>query len=274
MREFKLLDEFDNEFDLMRKDAFLSSPSGLGASRNFVFFQVSSFFIETDKKVTQPIITGDMIFKDYKIYQEFILFVLDKKLRIAYKPIEKWYYADCEITTLEKKEIGYESKRLICPIEITQKSPFYLPTLEFYKEESFENSKKYNYTYPYKYQSSSSGKIAINSKVSNSPTKIIINAPVLNPSWALEQNGKILSRGKLNVNVAAGKIIVDSNPLSLGICISDNKNKCVENIYKYSDFNTERFIYAPKGKSTLAVTHEGLNDLNVVVEVREYYETI
>lgn len=274
MRKFKLIDEFNNEFDLMRKDAFLSTPNGLGFSSNIDFFQVDDFFIETEKKINQSTITGEMIFLNYEIYQEFFNFINKKTLKLGYKPLNDWYFADCEISKLEKSEIGYQSKRLICNIEIVKKTPFYLPFLEFFEEETFESTKRYNYTYPYFYQSVTSGKIEINSQVDNSPTKIIINAPVLNPSWTLEQNGKVLSRGKINVEVNAGRIIVDSNPLSLEICIADNTNKCVENIYKYSDFNTERFIYVPKGKSYLTFSHDGLSDLYVVVEVREHYDTV
>lgn len=53
MREFKLYNAQGQEFDLMRKDAFLYLPSGLGITMAYTSEAVGYDFIETSEEMAQ-----------------------------------------------------------------------------------------------------------------------------------------------------------------------------------------------------------------------------
>ncbi len=78
MRRFNLLNSNGAVFDLMRKDAFFHRPSGLGKSRDVLSSRIGDFMLVTENKIShsKPI-TGEMVFRGYQQYTEFIEFLTD-----------------------------------------------------------------------------------------------------------------------------------------------------------------------------------------------------
>jgi len=78
MRRFNLLNSNGAAFDLMRKDAFLHRPTGLGKSRNISSSRIGDFLLITEDKIShsKPI-SGEMVFRGYQQYTEFIEFLTD-----------------------------------------------------------------------------------------------------------------------------------------------------------------------------------------------------
>ena len=74
VRQFKLINALGQEFDLMRKDAFFQTPSGLGFSVDFDVEPVGYDWIETDSQIDQKTVSGELVFTKYQGYQEFIRF--------------------------------------------------------------------------------------------------------------------------------------------------------------------------------------------------------
>ena len=53
-----------------------------------------------------------------------------------------------------------------------------------------------------------------------------------------------------------------------------NAENVREDLSQYVDFEAETFIYAPSGTSTLRVTHDGLSEIDVMVEVKQYADDV
>lgn len=88
MRRFELLNSIGAVFDLMRQDAFFHAPNGLGKSREITSSRIGDCSLITEDKTSLSVpITGEMIFKDYPQYKEFIDFLTDT-VTLAYCPDE------------------------------------------------------------------------------------------------------------------------------------------------------------------------------------------
>ena len=66
MRKFKLINAEGQEFDLMRKDAFFFSPSGLGYEMQFDTTPAGYDFIELDSEMLQKTVSGSVVFAGYE----------------------------------------------------------------------------------------------------------------------------------------------------------------------------------------------------------------
>lgn len=89
MRRFNLLNSNGAVFDLMRKDAFFHRPAGLGKSRDIISSPIGDFVLITEDKIShsKPI-SGEMVFKGYQQYTEFIEFLTDV-VTLSYCPLPK-----------------------------------------------------------------------------------------------------------------------------------------------------------------------------------------
>lgn len=85
-----------------------------------------------------------------------------------------------------------------------------------------------------------------------------------------------MKTGKVSVSLGEGEhLIVDSNVESMRIVKSVGGVET--DAYQYSDFTTDRFIYAPSGKSLLRFYHESTDAseaLDIAVEVRKVSDTV
>lgn len=118
MRRFKLLNSKGQEWDLTNtKESFLQNPSGLGVSRGIDSISAGLDWIVTDNQVDQQTISGEIALKGYDKYSNFIKFCAHTPLTFCYKPMDKWYYRTCLIEKLEKTEINFGTRWLICPVD-------------------------------------------------------------------------------------------------------------------------------------------------------------
>lgn len=273
MRQFKLLDENNLAFDLMRKDAFFHTPSGLGFAVNVASENIGNSFIVTEEKSAQKTISGEMVFRGYAQYREFLAFISGKTLRLAYRPIDTWYYLNVKITNLEKTEL---SPLLVCAIDFTAFSTWYTTTTV--ETTVFDSSagKIYPYTYPYTYADNTINSVAIvNNSGLRAPLKLHIFGPCTNPHWSLIQNGVTVAGGEVTAIIPDGnKLVINSDPAALEIAEYTVSNVFVANRYSLSDFSTARFILAPIGSSILAVSHDGSGDIRMVVEVANLADSV
>lgn len=125
MRKFKLINAEGQEFDLMRKDAFFFSPSGLGYEMQFDTTPAGYDFIELDSEMLQKTVSGSVVFAGYEQYEEFALFVSKEPLQLAYQPLEEWRYINCKIARLTKGEKESGSHRLISDVDFLCLSTWY-----------------------------------------------------------------------------------------------------------------------------------------------------
>ena len=273
MRKFKLINSAGAEYDLNGLDHFFQSPAGLGITRKYSATNIGDYYIQTDNIMSQKKVSGEIVFKDYQYYSDFVSFIGDGNLTLCYCPIAPtWYYLDCAISKLNKTEL--EVGRLFCSIDFTGFGPWYGSTKLRKTNTTDTAGKTYPYTYSYTYVDASRGTIRYtNTGRVPAPCKIKIYGPCENPHWVLSQGGQDISTGDITLELLQGEtLVIDSNTPTMEIAkYTDNG---IIDVYQYSDFDTERFIYLPPGDSTLLFTHDGQEALNVIVEVRQLADTI
>lgn len=274
MRKFSVINAKGTIFNMMRIDAFFSDPSGLGTKAKNSYTKAGISFINTKSAIEQKKPSGTMNFTGYKQYDEFMDVIKFKPLVLVYEPYEgNVLYMDCDSYEITKTEISHKTNRLECKIKFNGTSTWYRK-VKALKNESLHKGKKYSYRYPYIYTELASGVINITNQ-SNLPAyaKITVLGPVKNPSWVLMKSGKTVATGKIDLTLKKGqRLVVNSDPTNLEICVCDENNQILEDAYEKSDFSTDRFIYPPPGESKLSFSHEDANEMKIWVEVREFVE--
>lgn len=269
MRKFKLKNARGQEFDLMRKDAFFHSPTGLGFADEPQIQRMGDTFIIIRNDAEQPAPSGVMVFKGYEQWQEFRNFTRPGGLVLCYKPLDKWFYLDVTIS-ISMDEISHENRRLVCPVQFTGTSHWY-EKLTAYRTESEDNGgKTYSYTYPYTYSNGIPGTIDITNDAYPSYCRIHIMGPVTNPAFTVSQNGQRVADGRINCTVVQGrKLVIDSNPQTMEIAEYTINGQYIADRYGDSDWNTDRLIQVPSGDSRFSFTHDDVNEIIAYVEVEK-----
>lgn len=276
VRQFKLQNALGQTFDLMQRDAFFYTPDGLGFRMDSEFMQIGGSYQLIETEAAQKTPAGIMVFSGYAKYQEFVSFITPTPLKLMYKPLDEWAYLDCIISRLTKAEIDYRDNRLKCNIDFQGLGKWYIPRQAQRSGVEVANSKKYTYSYDYAYADSITGTInIINNSSEDSPTIITIYGEITNPSWALIVNNTTIQSGSVAATIASGdKLIVNSKDNELEIAEYTNAGVFVRNLYQYSDFTKDNFIYVPPGSSTLRVTGSVQDTIDAWIEIEELHETV
>lgn len=107
------------------------------------------------------------------------------------------------------------------------------------------------------------------------PVKLSIFGPSINPSWVHMVNDKLVATGKMNMTIPDGKkVVVDATRIPYSIKMMNRDNTDPEDVYQKSDFSTQRFVLLDKGSNTIRAVHETGEDIKIIVERRELYETV
>jgi len=274
MRQFKLVDGSNQEFDLMNKNAFFYAPDGLGFDKNIETAQIGQSFIVIKEELAQKSITGTMVFNGYANFKTFVEFVSEKSLKLLYKPIDKWYYINCKVQNLTKGEISNSSGKLECQVTFLCLGTWY-ETLESRNTSgTIEGGKIYNYQYSYEY-SSVNNKLTIENGSIESSCKISIFGACVNPHWEVRNNGITYATGTVNVTIPSGnKLVIDASPESIEISEYTMNNVFVAKRYSSSDFSTERFIYLRAGENIIEFSDNGGGVISAFVEVKKLAESV
>lgn len=268
MREFKIIKSTGAEFDLMRRDAFFHAPEGLGFEETTEAYRISDSYILADAFLSQKSPAGEMVFKGYPQYKEFVDFISDGDLTLAYKPLDTWYYLKCRVQSMDKTEIG-AGNVLVCPIVFIGFGTWYEALTVISGVIGGGNSKRYPYPYGYKYGAGNVLVASINNGAITSPCRINIEGYVENPKWILYQGNTKICEGVVNVTVPSNqKLVIDSNPDSMEIAVYTMSNEFVSDAYQDSDFTTQRFIYLPAGECNISFV--GIANANVEVKKLAY----
>ena len=276
MRKFKLINSIGAEFDLMRTDAFLNTPDGLGFSMENSYVNIGNVYEIADEQSSQKTVTGEMVFKGYKQYLEFVKFISYKPLKLCYKPLDEWAYLNCTVTRLDKGEISSTTSLLQCAIDFTALSKWYIPRQAITSTSDDVKGKNYTYTYNYTYIETVYGEFRItNNGTEACPSKLTIFGNCINPSWTLSQNGVITVSNSIKTEIPSNhKLIINSNDNEREIAEYTLDNVRYKNHYQNIDFDNKAFILIPTGDSMLKVSSESGLTVNAILEIDELYETI
>lgn len=272
MRKFYLTNGNGVQLDLNNRDHFLQKPSGLGMDRKVTYEQVGDYFVVMSNLLKQKNIDAEMVFATYADYREFVKFSEVNPLTLTYVT-DEIYNIDVILERINKSE--KETGGLYCKIRLSGISTFY-KTYEMRNNGTENTGKVYNYKYNYTYTNSQASTLSFDvDSIMDCPAKLIIIGPAVNPTWSYRLNDKIVSTGRINKIVGEGRrLIIDTTKIPYSIVETDNNGNNVEDVYRYSDFSTQRFLLLQNGSNVIRVAHEGSNDLNMIVERRELYATV
>lgn len=277
VRKFKLINAKGVEWDLMRRDGFLYSPSGLGISKDNDYMRIGSTYELVQRLSDQKKISFTMVFASYAVYRQFADFVVYTPLKLAYNPGSEWAYIDGEITALGKTEFNYNTHRLECNCTFTASSLWYIPRAARKTSDEVENPKKYTYTYDYQYVDELNGYIRIENNASeDSPAIISIMGQITNPSWYVSVNNDVIASGSVTGTIPADhKLVINSKDGELEVAeYITETNEYVRNWYQATDFSRETFVMFPPGNSILFISGTTEGSINAWVEVEEIHETV
>lgn len=275
-RQFRLINATGEEYDLTAADHFFAYPDGLGFERSYSSLQIGDAFVAVESPLRQQKVTGEMIFLDYSAYDGFRRFIAEGRLTLAYQPagFTTWYYRSCKVESLKKGEISTSTGRLHCNVDFLCFSLWYESvTAEKTMTEVGENA-LFPLTFPFLFSDCSINEVVIyNTNTAAAPCKIDITGPCSNPRWEMVCNGIVVKTGKVSMSLGEGEhLIVDSNVESMRIVKSVGGVE--SDAYQYSDFTTDRFLYAPSGKSLVRFYHDSATALAISVEVRKVSDTV
>lgn len=277
MRKFALRNSKGQRYDLNEMDFFLFNPSGLGFTRDTEYQKIgNSWKIHADSFSQEPR-NGYVRFKEphsYKKYFDFMVFAQQIPLVLEYTPENQTFYMDCVIGLAEKTEIQGEGLR--CSIQLTPLSLFYKQYSAESADSAMNTGKVYDYSYPYQYANSAQGTISIDSDSSeDSPCKVTIFGPLINPLWYHYVENVRVESGKMTGEVISGhKLVIDTTTMPYRITEQDMIGNVIYNRYENCDFSTERFFFLKFGHNRISAGHSGAAIPHLIVEGRLQYATV
>lgn len=277
IRKFKLINANGAEFNLMRRDAFLYQPDGLGIDQSNEYMRIGNTYELIQRLSSQKEVSFTMVFKSYAIYREFADFIIYQPLKLAYMPMNEWVYIDGDITNMGKSEIDYRKNRLICETTFTATSLWYIPRRAQRTADDVPDAKKYTYSYNYTYADAINGYINVVNKSNEDAQGVItIFGEISNPSWYVSVNNNVIESGNVNAVIPAGhKLVVNSKDGHLEVAeyVADT-DEFVRNLYQSTDFTRETFVHFPAGNSVLFVSGTTDDPIVAYVQIDEAHDTV
>ena len=275
MRKFKLINGMGSSFDLNGRAAFFHSIAGFGFHDETAFEHIGTDFYALDEVFSQGEMSGQILFagkKPYETYREFTNFVRSVPLTLIYE-LDEVFRVPVRLVEIGKAEL--DKGCLNCDVTFLAAGLFY-KTVKKYSEIVTVGGKVYDYEYPYSYADVSQNTIMIESdSYEDSPCKITIFGPAINPVWKHYVNNELYEIGKYEGTIQDGhKLVIDTTAIPYSITERGVGDEVVANRYQGCDFNTERFFMLQHGMNRISVTHDGLNTVDVCVEGKISYETV
>lgn len=276
MREFYLYNGNGNKYSLMDLKHWLYEPKNLGARFSSKYEQIGSDFVRTRRIPKPEDIKGSILFtgkNQYEQYSDFIKFLAVEPLTLEYVS-DGTYRAKVDLVEVDKGEINQDSI-LECPISLKRISRWY-KTITILNENTGEGGKIYDYSYDYHYTEFEPQQATVQSDSGyDSPIKLTIFGPAINPSWKHYLNNNVIAEGKITAEIRTGRrLVIDNTTIPYRITEQDNSGNVINDLYQDSDFSTQRFFNMQYGENRITVEHEGTNLLNIALEARLEYETV
>lgn len=277
LRIFKLRNANGAELDLTTVgELVLYDVEGLGYGTDPVMQRVGNHFSVLSDNLQQGEIEGEVRFWQpgaYQSYLDFAQFCQVKPITLIYHHDAGEFFRDGIIRSVSKAESGGSS--LISQIVFLATTPYY-KTLYQYNEGAGTSGKRYTYRYPYRYGTSASQSIVIDCDTHlESPVRIEIYGPAVNPVWRHYLNNVLQATGGVNATIEAGrKLVIDTTTIPYRIIQTDLSNQFVGDLYQQSVFSTERFIMLGKGRNVISVAQSGAGVVKLAVEARIEYAAV
>ena len=277
-RKLTITNEKGKTLDLMNERNLLAEVSNLGFEFANEYQTIGSNFLLTNSKINQNKISGTMYFKGKDPYQDYYDLVKDftnQNLILTYNTV-KTFKLSCRMTATTKKENTNDYRKAdvtFIPngIWFTEVGQSVTPNISG----ETDDDKKYPYTYPYTYGTNQEVEIESDTRIP-SPAKITIYGPANNPRWSQFVNGKRTASGRMyNLTITESqRIVIDATNPENSIELQSLNGEKIEDVYRFSDFSTERFIYMREGINRIVINDAAGHDLTYTVEAKIKYESV
>ena len=288
MRFFTLVNGAGESCSITEKSLFFHDPAGLGFERSDTYRQVGDRWVRVNRKRKQKQITGKVaLFGDdpYLTYFNFVQFLNKEPLTLLYTPNNEasatlpsgtTYRMDVDVTKMDKSEMTKQGY-LDCSISFTPKTPWYKYTAISNGVVEPDNILKWGITWGIEWGPLDEFSKGIKSdSVNQSPSRLTVYGPIVNPSWRHYVNGVLFETGKVNFTIGENEYLLVDNttdPYRIQRRSAIN-NTLISDLYEQSDFSTKRFVTIQNGNNVIAVTGDNAESPLVKLEAYIYYESV
>lgn len=294
VRHFTLINADGDEYDITNKEVLLTDPKGLGMKRDNSYRKIGNRFFLLSKKRAQEDFEGVVNFTPpdaYIKYNEFMAFITKEPLKLRYKPIDNYdyyryrgvfpkldyiFYQDVMIGSIEKKDLTKYGS-LECQIRLNQMTPWYRSVrVEAQKSGAgdgvvWESSS----TFTWKWESTDEKSLTIESDAHmDSPCKLMIPGPVINPKWRQYVGGKKIAEGQVNCVVPYDQYLVIDNTTEAPSITIEGGGETMRSVYQEADFTKDRFINIQNGSNYIIAEFDGEVDKPIIAEAMLFYESV
>ena len=277
IRRFRLTNGEGTTWDLNTRASFFHAVAGFGFKDGTQFEQVGTEFLPLEEMFSQGELTGRILFGGsdaYKTYREFSRFVRAVPLILTYQTDET-YRVPVRLMQIEKGEMMDGGGGLVCDVTFLATGQFYTTVSKRSGTISI-GGKVYPYQYSYSYAEVSDNTLVIESNsYEDSPCRISIFGPCINPVWKHYVNNVLYATGRYEGTIPSdNRLVIDATEIPYSITERGASGAIVADRYQQCDFNTERFFHLQHGSNRISVSHEGLNAVPMIVEGKISYETV
>ena len=277
VRKFYLVNKRGKRYELLTRRQFLHSPGGLGYQESTIYQRLGEQFSVVDEGLEQGEITGSVFFPNpnaYDKYFEFVQFCRDTPIYLTYVPVKQEYMRQVRLDTIGKTEI--EGTGLNCSVTFKALTLWYKRVKSINDSGDSSSGKEYEYTYDYRYSTNATNTVSFDSDSYNdSPIRLTIFGECTNPRWQHYVDNVLVATGAVEGTVQNGmKLVIDTTVVPYSIKQLNMLDEEVLNMYPLSDFSTDRFLLAKKGKNRISVSHSSADALSVMVEANISYASV
>lgn len=264
VREFYIENETGQRFSMMNieEGCFLNSPTGLGYSYNIEYSQIGDEFIQNIRKITQGQVNGELIFKNYDNYKNFIDFVESAQdLKLVYKvPFEEGfteYFKDIDISSVEKTEKGTDGV-LRVPVVFNCKSLWYEAKEVVYTIDPVSNELRWDFRWDAMFTAYDNRNIIFDNKGhTEAPFKLELDGEVVDPIITILEDDEVVKELNLTgLTIAQGEKFV-YNTKDTEQTIYKEANGLKTNLFAFLNPNFINFYKLRKGASTIRLEADG-----------------
>lgn len=257
VRKFILENEKGCQFRLddLDEGCFFSSPSNLGYSKKIEFSKIGQTYVEVSEEEEQKNPSGNLFFKNYDKYKEFIDFIeFANKLKFIYKiPYEvgeKTYYKDTILKKIDKAEKS--GKWLSCAVEFGGISLWYEENTVEYTINASENEMRWDFIWDTMFNDNNSQSIIYKNE-GHVPAPILmeINGPVSNPVVEIYINDILYQRVEIKTTIAEYESLIYNSKEAEFTIKRIKTDGTAEELYDLDiiDFENDNVIRLPKNKT-------------------------
>lgn len=308
MRYFKLENSASptpEELDITTTEVLFHDISGLGFDEETDFASVGSVWRLNSVSYAQKAISGKVCFTDrkgttpYRKYTNFKTFIDKPPLTLVYYPEGLdgiSYRKKVRVTKLEKTELDKYGV-LDCGIDFTPYTPWYEIITAKNGGEIVENDTGWVWgdngenpplvfepaagtnAIPTKFRNEARAPVDLYSSADNdSPVKITIHGPVVNPSWSHYVDDRLIASGGFDANSplsinANERLVIDNTEGEYAMTVFSDF-VAPRNVYSLRDFDLQCFFTLQKGKNTVIVSSPNTDAIKVEVEGHIHYATV